>query len=268
VTDTTGFDAPPLLEPVSMGSTGEATQVRPTGVPGVTLTVREAAKACAVHANTVRRRLKGGEFPNAFRDSAGAWRIPVVDLEAAGLRPNRFGDTTERVVVVPEASEEELHLLREAYDVVKILEEEADALRAELATLQQRAAFAETLASERADRIDDLRIALRALEAVNPRPEDRFVATAAPVAPPRAPEAVVISPPVVVAPLVEPTVEPVVEPTLEPEVAPDPTPDAGPDAAAVGGSDAVSESPDEPAISPAFAAAPAPARRSRWFRRP
>ncbi len=160
------------------GLTSEDTQSPAVGVPGVTFTVREAAKACAVHANTVRRRLKGGEFPNAYRDATGTWRIPVVDLEAAGLRPNRFGSNApaEPVVVIPEAGPADVHLLREAYDAVKILEAEADTLRNEVAALAQRAAFAETLANERADRIQDLRVALRALESVNPRPEDRFPA--------------------------------------------------------------------------------------------
>jgi hypothetical protein len=166
-------------------TTGD-TQVPTVGVPGVTFTVRDAARACAVHANTVRRRLKGGEFPNAFRDHTGTWRIPVADLEAAGLRPQRSRPEAdaEQVVVIPEAYPTGMSTgsvgmptgmptLREAYEALRIVEAEADALREEVQELSRRAAFAETLAQERSERIDDLRIALRALEAVNPRPEDR-----------------------------------------------------------------------------------------------
>jgi len=164
--------------------TGEGTQVPFVGVPGVTFTVRDAARACAVHANTVRRRLKAGEFPNAFRDHTGTWRIPVADLEAAGLRPQRAqGQASPRdVVVIPEASSMGLPTMRETYEALRTLEEEADAMRATIDDLNRRAIFAETLAQERADRIEDLRMALRALEAVNPRPQERMAAQPTPVA--------------------------------------------------------------------------------------
>ncbi len=160
------------LTPLTTGDTHAPV----VGVPGVTFTVREAARSCAVHANTVRRRLKGGEFPNAFRDHTGTWRIPVVDLEAAGLRPQRSRPEPHQsdVVIIPEARPTGLPTLREAYDALQMVEEEADTLRDRVQELERRAAFAETLAHERAERIDDLRLALRALEAVNPRPEERL----------------------------------------------------------------------------------------------
>ena len=151
------------------------------GLTGVTFTVREAAQACAVHANTVRRRLKSGEFPNAFRDHVGTWKIPVVDLEAAGLRPQRSRavDHPSDVVVVPDLpsrvspSSAGMPTLREAYEAIVALETESDALRDQVAELARRAEMAEMLAIERAARIDDLRVALRALEAVNLTPEQR-----------------------------------------------------------------------------------------------
>ena len=58
-----------------------------------TLPVREAAAACRLSPRTIRRKLNAGAFPNVFRAaSAGApghsiWRIPVADLERAGLHP-------------------------------------------------------------------------------------------------------------------------------------------------------------------------------------
>jgi hypothetical protein len=165
--------------------TAEGTQAPFVGVPGVTFTVRDAARACAVHANTVRRRLKAGEFPNAFRDHTGTWRIPVADLEAAGLRPQRSREEMppRDVVVIPEASTIGLPTMRETYEALRTLEDEADEMRATIDDLHRRAAFAETLAQERADRIEDLRMALRALEAVNPRPQERLTSVPAPDAP-------------------------------------------------------------------------------------
>ena len=55
------------------------------------LTITEAARATGVDRRTLRRRLDGGEFPNAYRDTgtqgtgSGAWLIPAEDLVQAGL---------------------------------------------------------------------------------------------------------------------------------------------------------------------------------------
>jgi helix-turn-helix protein len=174
-----GFEATSPASAGSPTSSGEDLLGSPTSDPGVTFTVREAAQACAVHANTVRRRLKGGEFPNAYQDRAGTWRIPVTDLERAGLEPShaRVEAPRERLVVVPESESVEMALLRESYDALKLLEAEADELRDQVTDLRRRAAFAEALAEERSDRIDDLRLALRALEAINPHPSERMGAS-------------------------------------------------------------------------------------------
>lgn len=50
---------------------------------------REAAKVVGVSVDTIRRRLRGGEFPRAIRGSGSnaPWRVPLGDLIAAGLRP-------------------------------------------------------------------------------------------------------------------------------------------------------------------------------------
>lgn len=47
------------------------------------LTVREAAAAAGVSADTIRRRLRAGQFPGAVLSDA--WRIPAGELVAAGL---------------------------------------------------------------------------------------------------------------------------------------------------------------------------------------
>jgi hypothetical protein len=60
------------------------------------LTIREAADAAGITSRSVRRRLTAGAFPGAYKDSqaggpdAQIWRIPVEDLEAAGIGPLDF----------------------------------------------------------------------------------------------------------------------------------------------------------------------------------
>jgi len=57
------------------------------------LTIREAELATGINGRSIRRRLAAGTFPGAFKDAdvdrpnARVWRIPVEDLEAAGLGP-------------------------------------------------------------------------------------------------------------------------------------------------------------------------------------
>lgn len=53
------------------------------------LTLSEAAAACGVSRSTIRRKHETGAFPSAWKDSEGAWRVPVEDLLGAGLRPGR-----------------------------------------------------------------------------------------------------------------------------------------------------------------------------------
>src|SRR5260221_7276026 len=60
---------------------------------GHALMVREAPAACRLTPRTIRRKLNAGAFPNAFHSPVAddpaqtVWKIPVGDLEAAGLRP-------------------------------------------------------------------------------------------------------------------------------------------------------------------------------------
>ena len=60
---------------------------------GHALIVREAAAACRLSPRTIRRKLNAGAFPNAFKSPVAddptrtVWKIPVSDLEQAGLQP-------------------------------------------------------------------------------------------------------------------------------------------------------------------------------------
>lgn len=53
--------------------------------PAFTLT--EAAALVSTSRSTLRRRLDQGDFPDAYRDSKGVWKIPLTSLLAAGLHP-------------------------------------------------------------------------------------------------------------------------------------------------------------------------------------
>ena len=71
----------------SRGPSGGSTHARPLGIA---LTTKQASQACHVGAATLERLAGQRAFPNAYTDADdGAWRIPVADLEAAGLRPRR-----------------------------------------------------------------------------------------------------------------------------------------------------------------------------------
>lgn len=59
---------------------------------GHVYTLKQAAKLTGVSHSTIRRRQEEGAFPNMFKDSDGAWKIPLSDLEQAGIRPR----STER----------------------------------------------------------------------------------------------------------------------------------------------------------------------------
>jgi excisionase family DNA binding protein len=50
------------------------------------LTYREAAEACGVHEDTIRRAYRAGKLPNAKKGARGAVLIPVSDLLLAGYK--------------------------------------------------------------------------------------------------------------------------------------------------------------------------------------
>ncbi|MDP9332975.1 MAG: hypothetical protein M3Q30_06670 [Actinomycetota bacterium] len=71
------------------------------------LTIREAESATGINSRSIRRRLAAGVFPGAYKDTdcdrpnARVWRIPVGDLEAAGLGPLDLARPVERELVLP-----------------------------------------------------------------------------------------------------------------------------------------------------------------------
>lgn len=63
---------------------------------GHVYTLKQAAKLTGVSHSTIRRRQDEGAFPNMFKDSDGIWKIPLSDLEQAGIRP-RSSDRAQPV---------------------------------------------------------------------------------------------------------------------------------------------------------------------------
>lgn len=94
--------------------------------PDGTLGVDEAARACGVSDETIRRRLRSRRFPHAVRDGgpSGAWRIPLADLVAAGFEPKLGTDGA--------TSQGEVMRLREALAAAERLLEERRARIEEL----------------------------------------------------------------------------------------------------------------------------------------
>jgi hypothetical protein len=124
-----------------------------------TYSATEAAELCQVSVRTVQRKLPLLEQAGAYRDSAGQWHITVAALRQAGLTPGRpaapdkaadnpvrqpdAGDTTPRHPLAARVAQ----------------------LEADLNHERQMRAAAEKLAVAQETRADDLRAALRALEA-------------------------------------------------------------------------------------------------------
>jgi hypothetical protein len=125
------------------------------------LSISEAAQVCGVRRRTIRRRHQAGEFEHAFKDPEGAWRIPVSDLVAAGLRPNIVSDPDEPRIVFTAASQ-------------------VDRLRTEVAVLRERVRALEIIAREREERVTDLRTILRMLPGAREPVEDSEVVAETP----------------------------------------------------------------------------------------
>ncbi|MGY2084858.1 helix-turn-helix domain-containing protein [Blastococcus sp. SYSU DS0539] len=135
---------------------------------GFWFTLKEAAEACGVSRDTVKRRLADGQFPGAVKDDgeSGAWRIPLVDLVQAGLEPVVPGPSTPASLAVPHtASPEECRVCREK-------QSELDRLREQLAVAQVEAVSARELADVHAAHVRDV-MALVGLTTVSAVPAPR-----------------------------------------------------------------------------------------------
>ena len=134
------------------------------------LTLAEIANQSEVSLSTLRRKQRAGEFPDAFKDDGGRWRVPVTNLHVAGIKLTPQRNHERQEAPAPEAAERS-----EVMDLryqVKLLETE---LRAEK---QKNELLSQSLA--------DLRTALRAIEP--PKAEQTEPERPAAEAPPAPPE--------------------------------------------------------------------------------
>lgn len=132
------------------------------------LTLTEAADACGVHRSTIRRHLDGDDFPNAYREDGrqgpetGPWRIPIGDLLGVGLEPNR-----QHEAKTLEQEEQQRAATVDQTGRVRELEARTVELERQLAVERARREAAEQLAEERRERVEDLRVAVTAIEQVS-----------------------------------------------------------------------------------------------------
>lgn len=119
----------------------------------------QAAEVCDVDRTTIQRKLKRGSFPNAEKSADGAWQIPLADLLADGLNPGapRPGDAPQaQSTDAPQG------------DATEVPVAMTQVPQAELEQLRRRLAVAEALLDERQERISDLQLMLRQIEAAKP----------------------------------------------------------------------------------------------------
>ena len=109
-------------------------------------TIMEAAERCGVSKSTVRRYREADRFPNAWKDQAGAWKIPLEDLLAVGWSPigPALSTPTEPV---QESANERIAELERALELERVKREAA-----------------ERIATQTQANLADLRTALKMLE--------------------------------------------------------------------------------------------------------
>lgn len=110
----------------------------------------ESAERCGVSRSTVRRYREQGRFPNAFKDSSGAWKIPLEDLLAVGWKPNAPAQP-EPVSVPPEPN--------------KSINDKVAELEHALTLERVRREAAEQANAQMKANLEDLRTAMRMIEA-------------------------------------------------------------------------------------------------------
>jgi len=145
---------------------------------GQALTIREAAAACGLSPRTIRRKLNAEAFPNAYKlrprvgETEGVWKIPIADLETAGLAPTLLHPTIangngansdEAESPSPSDGPTVLELVR-SDRFGRLRAELAEAVAAaEIALLRAEAERWRSLADERAQALDRADTALKAL---------------------------------------------------------------------------------------------------------
>jgi len=115
---------------------------------GAALTIADAARAAGSDRHAIRRKLHAGEFPNAFKDTQGFWRIYESDLRAAAV--SLAGDVAEAAGDPAPAVPPAAAPVAPAPPAAPQLPADAERMRLEIVDLRHRVATAEALlAAER-----------------------------------------------------------------------------------------------------------------------
>lgn len=136
-----------------------------TGSPRPSWSVQQAARECGVSPATIRRRLKEGSLPNAVQGARGAWTIPVTDLIAAGLNPGHPSPPDHGQRVVADLTQ---NTFDHSHDHSQNPSPQFSALHdleQKLLTEQREVEHLRTQVSALQNNLDDLRAAMRMLEA-------------------------------------------------------------------------------------------------------
>ena len=128
-------------------------------------TLTEAVERTGASRSTLRRYREAGKFPNAYKDTVGAWRFPLEDLLAVGLSPSE--PARERAQSKP--SEQGQSTPTEQASTASA--EQVSKLEQALILERTRAENAERLAASYLANVEDLRRALRMLESGTSKPE-------------------------------------------------------------------------------------------------
>lgn len=132
--------------------------------------VQQAARECGVSPATIRRRLKDGSLPNAEQGARGAWLIPVTDLIAAGLNPGQPSPPDHEQGVVTDPTQAKNAHSHDYGQRPSSQVESYAKLEQKLFSEQREVEHLRTQVSTLQNNLDDLRAAMRMLEAV---PADR-----------------------------------------------------------------------------------------------
>ena len=128
-------------------------------------TLTEAVERTGASRSTIRRYREAGKFPNAYKDTAGAWRFPLEDLLAVGLSPSE----PARDRAQSRSSEQGQSVVSEQASTSSA--EQVSKLEQALREERARADNAERLAASYLANVEDLRRALRMLETGAGKPE-------------------------------------------------------------------------------------------------
>nr|WP_254914817.1 helix-turn-helix domain-containing protein [Bacillus thuringiensis] len=93
-------------------------------------TVKELALDLKKHEETIKRWLRSGKFPNAFRNSdKEGWRIPAGDVEYIKQEPRFVKEDFQQSKQVVREEIAELELVKLAYEAVTLTSPTQEILR-------------------------------------------------------------------------------------------------------------------------------------------